>query len=65
MMDKALQAAVVSMATGQHCSDSEEEEGEEGERKERGSGESHTRWLHDFVTLALSGSRHQVPHAQA
>jgi len=58
MMDKALQAAVVSMATRKHCSDSEEEE--EGDGKEKGDSEGHMRWLHEFVTMALSGSRHQV-----
>lgn len=58
MMDKALQAAVVSMATRKHCSDSEEEE--EGDGEEKGDREGHMRWLHEFVTMALSGSRHQV-----
>lgn len=53
-MDKALQAAVVSMANRQCGSDSkmDEEGGEEGD--------DHMRWLHEFVTLALPGSRHQV-----
>ena len=58
MMDKALQAAVVSMATRKHCSDSEGEE--EGDGEEKGDREGHKRWLHEFVTMALSGSRHQV-----
>lgn len=62
-MDKALQAAVVSMANRQCGSDSkmEEERGEEQEEEEGGKeGDSHMRWLHEFVTLALPGSRHQV-----
>lgn len=58
MMDKALQAAVVSMATTKHCSDSEEEE--EGDGEEKGDTKGHMRWLQEFVTVALSGSRHQV-----
>ena len=62
-MDKALQAAVVSMANRQCGSDSkmEEERGEEQEEEEgEKEGDSHMRWLHEFVTLALPGSRHQV-----
>ena len=63
LMDKTLQAAVVSMANRQCGSDSkmEEERGEEQEEEEGGKeGDSHMRWLHEFVTLALPGSRHQV-----
>ena len=71
-MDKALQVAVVSMANRQCGSDSkmeeergeeqeEEEEGEEREEEEgRKEGDSHMRWLQEFVTLTLPGSRHQV-----
>lgn len=57
-MDKALQAAVVSMATRQCDSDSKMEE-EKGEKQEE-EGDSHMRWLHQFVSLALPESRHQV-----
>lgn len=57
-MDKALQAAVVSMATRQCDSNSKMEE-EKGEKQEEG-GDGHMRWLHAFVTLALPESRHQV-----
>ena len=71
-MDKALQAAVVAMANRQCDSDSkmeeergeeqEEEEEEEEQEEEEGEeeGDSHMGWLHEFVTLALPGSRHQV-----
>lgn len=57
-MDKALQAAVVSMATRQCDSNSKMEE-EKGE-KQGEEADSHMRWLHAFVTLALPESRHQV-----
>ena len=62
-MDKALQAAVVSMANRQCGSDSkmEEDRGEKQEEEEgEEEGDDHMRWLHEFVTLALPRSRHQV-----
>jgi len=57
-MDKALQAAVVSMATRQ-CDFNSKMEEEKGEKQEEG-GDGHMRWLHAFVALALPESRHQV-----
>ena len=54
-MDKALQTAVVTMAKrrGSHKMEDEEEEGggEEGEE---------VKWIHEFVSTTLPGSRHQV-----
>lgn len=62
VMDKALQAAVVSMATRQCNSDSKMEEKQGKKQGEGGEeeGDSHVRWLHEFVSLALPESRHQV-----
>ena len=54
-MDKALQTAVMTMAKGRgsHKMEDEEEEGggEEGEE---------VKWIHEFVSTTLPGSRHQV-----
>ena len=54
-MDKALQMAVVAMGTA-HPSPNDahpnEEVGAESETK--------MKWLHEFITLSLPGSRHQV-----
>ena len=64
-MDRALQTALVDMAATRerrnHVGDTDEEgegeggEGEEGERE----GEE-VKWIQEFVSVALPGSRHQV-----
>ena len=78
-MDKALQAALVTLAERRGSEkerEGEEEEGEEeegegeeedeegeegGEDKEREEGGTEAvKWIHEFVSIALPGSRHQV-----
>ena len=54
-MDRALQTALVAMA--KHNQEKEEEVGRsEGDV---GGGEE-VKWIQEFVSLALPGSRHQV-----
>ena len=58
-MDKALEMAVVSMGTPSTAQD-EEGELEEQREEEEEKAKKRVKWLHEFVTLSLPGSRHQV-----
>ena len=62
-MDNALEAAMVSMGT-MEPSPNDGHSGSEGEGEEaveKGTeSNSKLKWLHEFVTLSLPGSRHQV-----
>ena len=54
-MDEALQTALQSMAAN-----SMEPSGSVKEEEGEGEGEGEVRWIHEFVAMALPGSRHQV-----
>ena len=60
-MDKALQTALVTLAERRGREKEREGEGEEGGGdREREEGAEAVKWIQEFVSIALPGSRHQV-----